>query len=773
MENLISFFEDAKDVFWVVDDQYRLVYGNKSFYAQVGKVYNIPPKKGDIILNIEAVGTAEYELWKNNYNKAFELDRFVAEFTTKLLGKETVYQFEFKLLKTFLTFVSIRATAVPIAEIANTQPVAVNTATAPNIKNALVITDKGIITEVAEKLNNLLGNPFVADGTQNFYNFLHPEEKELVLLGIKKNEQIIDHWCRLGIQKGKYIWCNISLFKNIEQKRIQITVNDAQLQTARADLFVPDTNLLQVIAESQNNFITYSSADKAIQPCLAYIHNLGLANYSFVGLVDWKGLQPTITISVSYGALPHFTHHISQLLQYLSFLCSDVQRDINNGYISQVYPGFTITFLGESFVVYNLIYQGKLMGVWVISSKQTKELLLHQSFTVSYLRSVINPLLQNIKSADKTNSIIHNLSASKDELLSLVASLDDIVFEFNQSFEFVHIWCNNEGLLPKPKEQMLGKSLRQVYNADFSAPFENAISKVIASGKSETIEFDSLVKSEKKWFMARLNYVKLFSGEVRVSMMVRDITEKKIAEVAVAKALQKEKEFNEMKARMIQSVSHEFRTPLATVVSSTELLEMYIKKNYGAIGERATELFTTIYDEIERLSDMMRNFLVMGRFEENQTPFRPKLLNVHELIARIIKTRFQNKYEPDKIVFNFENQPQDAEIDESLFWHIITNIVSNAIKYSPESAPVSLKLVYLEQGFVLTVTDKGIGIPEKDLPNIFQSFYRAGNSEDHTGYGLGLSIVDRFVKMHKATIEVQSAVNKGTSFILKFYYKIP
>ncbi|MFY8005481.1 MAG: hypothetical protein ACOVNR_11565, partial [Chitinophagaceae bacterium] len=169
MENLISFFEDAKDVFWVVDDQYRLVYGNKSFYAQVGKVYNIPPKKGDNILNIEAVGTAEYELWKNNYDKAFELERYAAEYASKLLGKETAYQFEFKLLKTFLTFVSVRATVLPVAEIAGSQPETANAATVSNFKNALVITDKGIITEVAEKLNNLLGNPFKADGTQNFY----------------------------------------------------------------------------------------------------------------------------------------------------------------------------------------------------------------------------------------------------------------------------------------------------------------------------------------------------------------------------------------------------------------------------------------------------------------------------------------------------------------------------------------------------------------------------------------------------------------------------
>ena len=184
-------------------------------------------------------------------------------------------------------------------------------------------------------------------------------------------------------------------------------------------------------------------------------------------------------------------------------------------------------------------------------------------------------------------------------------------------------------------------------------------------------------------------------------------------------------------------------------------------------------LFANIYEEVERLSDMMRNFLVMGRFEENQMPFRPKLTDVKSLAQRIIKTRFHTKYGEDKVKIKICNDPVNINLDPSLFWHILSNLVSNAIKYSPDAEIVEVGLNFLENEVILSVKDNGIGIPEDDLPNIFQSFYRAVNSDGHSGYGLGLAIVERFAKMHDASIEVLSEIGKGSTFIIHFEYEIP
>ncbi len=775
MENLLAFFEHAKELFWMVDEQYRLVYGNKAYFTALQQAYGTTLKKGDVVLNLEQTGSDAYNFWKTAYDKALTIGTLNENDQKKCLPNNFPIQFEFKTLNSFIPYICVRETtfstdATKTNITASEQPHSIES----EAELLLIgVNNQGGIATVSEKLVKALGILTNVPDQLTFSSILHPDDVDNAISRFTKHDKVFNHWCRLKMGGNKYVWCNISTTKpDPNNKGFTATLTDIRLQAIPHDNFVPDVNLLEIIAETQQAYITYSNLEKALQPCLSYLYGLGLSHFSFIALLDWKGLQPTLTIPVTYGTLPHFTHHLSNLLQYLSFLCSDAQRDLNNGLTQSINEGFHISFLGEQFMVYNLVHQGKLEGVWVVASSQQKTILAQQNNIIAHLRSVICPLLNSYKATENTTSIIHNLSASKDELLSLVASLDDIVFEVNQSFEFVHIWCNNEAILPKPKDQMLGKSLRQVYSKEFAAPFENAITQVIASGKTENIEFDTVINQQKYWLMARLNYVKLFSGEVRVSMMVRDITDKKLAEVAVAKALAKEKEFNEMKSKMIQSVSHEFRTPLATVVSSTELLEMYIKKNYSIIGERASELFTTIYDEIERLSDMMRNFLVMGRFEENQTPFRPKAVDIHSLIPRIIKTRFHIKYGADKVQFSSENPPQQAEIDEALFWHIVTNIVSNAIKYSPEKEPVFVHLKYLENGYELSIKDQGIGIPEKDLPNIFQSFFRAGNSEDHSGYGLGLSIVERFVKMHQGSISVVSKENMGTTFVLHFKYKI-
>jgi len=169
---------------------------------------------------------------------------------------------------------------------------------------------------------------------------------------------------------------------------------------------------------------------------------------------------------------------------------------------------------------------------------------------------------------------------------------------------------------------------------------------------------------------------------------------------------------------------------------------------------------------------MLRNFLVMGRFEENQMPFKPKETDIVALIQRIIKTRFNSKHGEGKVKLKIKNEPHEAKVDPSLLWHIFSNLVSNAIKYSSEESQVLVELDFLENEFILSVKDKGIGIPEEDLQNIFQTFYRAGNSDEHGGYGLGLSIVDRFVRMHKGRIEVSSKVGKGSIFKIHFHYNI-
>jgi len=370
------------------------------------------------------------------------------------------------------------------------------------------------------------------------------------------------------------------------------------------------------------------------------------------------------------------------------------------------------------------------------------------------------------------NSALHKLALNKDELQSLVTSLDDIILEVNAQCELVNLWSNDDALLSMPKELMKGKRLLDIKGELLGKILEDGVNEVLANETPKLIEYMDPLGNVHNWYNAKMNLVKMFSGEKRVSILIRDITEKKEAEQIIAENFKKEKELNEMKSRMITSVSHEFRTPLATIVSSTELLEMQIAKENTSLSERTKDSFANIYEEVDRLSDMMRNFLVMGRFEENQMPFKPKLTDIVSLVKKIIRTRFLSKFGEEKVILRVKNEPVAVNIDPSLFWHILSNLVANAIKYSAPQSTVIVELKFIEEEFILEVRDKGIGIPESDLINIFKTFYRAGNSDEHSGYGLGLAIVERFVSMHQGLIEVKSTVGSGSTFIIHFKYNL-
>jgi len=358
-----------------------------------------------------------------------------------------------------------------------------------------------------------------------------------------------------------------------------------------------------------------------------------------------------------------------------------------------------------------------------------------------------------------------------DELESLIALLDDVILVVNNRFEIVRVWCNDPAKLPFSQELMIGKTIRQVKGEELGKQFEDHLTKLFNEGVLDTFEYSEKNGDLINWYIVRIGLIKS-EEDPKISILIHDITMRVRSTLAMKEAFVKEKELNLIKSKMITNVSHEFRTPLATIVSSTELLEMQLKKRYHDIDQKLIDLFSNIYEEVDRLSDMMRNFLVLGKIEQNQTPFRPKLVDVLAQTKRIIRTRFVVKYGEDKVVIKVINEPRTVEIDDSLYWHILSNLVSNAIKYSPIDKQVIVELQFLENEFVLVVEDNGIGIPENDIPHIFQSFYRADNSTNQVGDGLGLSIVEKFVKMHNAGIEVKSTLGVGSKFIVHFRYNI-
>jgi len=240
-----------------------------------------------------------------------------------------------------------------------------------------------------------------------------------------------------------------------------------------------------------------------------------------------------------------------------------------------------------------------------------------------------------------------------------------------------------------------------------------------------------------------------------------EIIKQKQAEEKVRKALEKEKELSELKSKFITIASHEFRTPLATMLSSTDLVEFYHKNN---LEEKFNIQLERIRNNINHLTGIIDNLLVISKVDSGKIEFEQSYINSFEFMSEIYEDTKVNLLPNQTLKFNNSIPDKYLFIDKKLFRIVLMNIISNAIKYSPNGGEIEIEL-YSEDGqIVFKISDNGIGISEKDRNYLFQEFYRATNVGNLTGSGIGLTIVKKYVELHNGKIEIYSKEGEGTIF---------
>jgi PAS domain S-box-containing protein len=259
-----------------------------------------------------------------------------------------------------------------------------------------------------------------------------------------------------------------------------------------------------------------------------------------------------------------------------------------------------------------------------------------------------------------------------------------------------------------------------------------------------------------------LSYVQT-AAELLVISFVIDISEHKKAEAALWQNLEKERELSELKSRFVSMASHEFRTPLATILALTETLSAYRQK---MADEQIEERLGKIRDQVDHLKNIMDDVLQLARLQARRADFNPVRSNLDSL-CRSILDEFQSH--PDithELQYSCDAELQEVTLDKKLMRQIISNLVSNAIKYSPNEKPITISLESTGKAVALKVRDGGIGIPEADLKHLFEPFHRASNVGAIAGTGLGLVITKESVELHGGTIAVESQIGVGTTFIV-------
>ncbi|RRB06914.1 sensor histidine kinase [Larkinella rosea] len=241
--------------------------------------------------------------------------------------------------------------------------------------------------------------------------------------------------------------------------------------------------------------------------------------------------------------------------------------------------------------------------------------------------------------------------------------------------------------------------------------------------------------------------------------IANDITSQKEKEIVLQQTLDRELELNKLKSQFVSTASHEFRTPLMTIQSSVDLIRWYINHPAATTHSSILSHLNIIQKEIQNFGDLLSDMLTIGKIDAGKTVFQPYWMDMLEVCRQVIATHFSQQGRTIQIrVFG---TPGKVFADAKLIGHVLVNLLSNAVKFSIDG--VKLFLTFQKSQVTIQVIDDGIGIPEADLPSLFQAFFRARNTTGIHGTGLGLVIARQFVELHRGSLTIESQEGQGTT----------
>ncbi|HRP34102.1 MAG TPA: PAS domain-containing sensor histidine kinase [Agriterribacter sp.] len=224
-------------------------------------------------------------------------------------------------------------------------------------------------------------------------------------------------------------------------------------------------------------------------------------------------------------------------------------------------------------------------------------------------------------------------------------------------------------------------------------------------------------------------------------------------------ALEKEKHLNEIKSRFVSIASHEFRTPLSTVLSSASLLSKYTTTEDQGKRDRHVE---KIKDAVRNLNDILDDFLSLGKLDENKVETHPTVFNIEDFMDEVLEEMKPQEKSGQRIAFSCDGSP-DICTDKRLLKNIIINLLANAIKFSAENTTIDIRSTTHPAHLEICISDEGIGISDEDQQQLFSSFFRGKNAVNIQGTGLGLHIIKRYADLLKGNIKIESDLGKGTT----------
>ena len=372
------------------------------------------------------------------------------------------------------------------------------------------------------------------------------------------------------------------------------------------------------------------------------------------------------------------------------------------------------------------------------------------------------------------------LEIQNEELLETQAKLAASLKEYTELFEqspIAYFILDKNGVIEKVNERgavqmgidkadLRGKQFSTYLNGEPHLDnFYRHRIQVIEKEKTQRVECE-IKRNDGVVFSAMIKSAVVKDEQHRFKhflLMVGDISHIKQHEQLVEQSLIKAQELNLMKSRFITTASHEFRTPLTSVLSSISLMEQYIRM--GEV-EKVKRHIARVKLSVKDLTNILDDFLSLEKFESGKVEIKRKAFNLPEFCQDVMEDVSGLLKKEQHITYKNTGDPEITE-DRKILHHVLMNLLSNASKYSEEGSEIQLYTDADMNKVSIRVTDTGIGIPEEEQKDIFRRFFRAQNAETIQGAGLGLNIVKRYLELLNGTISFSSRENEGASFVVE------
>lgn len=430
----------------------------------------------------------------------------------------------------------------------------------------------------------------------------------------------------------------------------------------------------------------------------------------------------------------------------------------------------------------------------IIDTKKQIKYVEHTAKTFSATTGIPLRTIGSIKNITKQKKIEIELKINEEKYRGIVDSLIDVLIRSNSKGYIELVSSSVFEILGYKKEELIGERIVDLLISPENT--KNHIEKVIREGKCHNFELQMYSKNgDVKYMVANSRRYVDVSGGYGIECIFRDITvyieqrraisenkrrftkrlkqkvvertiELKNSEFKLKEALSIEKELSDMKSRFISTASHQFRTPLCIIQSNLGLLGIKTAIANSEVQQTIDHHSKIIEKEIKRMTDLMDDVLLLGKV--NMKGIQPlyEKMDIVDCCKRVLDR--YNLIMGYEITISVIGDVQLYNLDRKLFDHSVSNVVSNALKYSEGQPFPVLEICFLKDSLEVSVQDFGKGIPESEIDKVFIPFYRGSNVLTINGTGLGMSIVKEYVELNKGVISIESLIDVGTKVKMKY-----